>query len=317
MISYFPYLDREIIVQNNVDLIHTIIDEIEKVVIGKRDKIALAVAAFLSGGHLLIEDMPGVGKTTLAKALSHVLGLEFGRIQFTSDLLPSDIIGVNYYNVKTGEFNFKKGPIFSSLLLADEINRATPKTQSALLEAMAESQVSVENHTYELSHPFFVIATKNPYEESGVFKMPSSQLDRFVCTLSIGYANKESEREILKRGNLSQTSDLKVFEREEILHLLTLSQEVHVSDEILDMIQNITEVSRESGLFEFGLSTRGSLALLQLSKAYALIQGRDFVTPNDISATLESVVIHRLELIEHDSTESASEKILSLICQDC
>ena len=303
--------------QKNVELIHTIIDEIEKVLIGKRNKIELAVAAFLSGGHLLIEDMPGVGKTSLAKALSHVLGLEFGRIQFTSDLLPADIIGVNYYNVKTGEFNFKKGPIFSSLLLADEINRATPKTQSALLEAMAESQVSVENQTYILPTPFFVIATKNPYEESGVFKMPSSQLDRFVCTLSIGYADKLSEREILKQANITQHSDLKVFERDDVLDLLSLAKVVHVSDEILDMIQDITEVSRESGVFEFGLSTRGSLALLQLSKAYALIKNRDFVTPDDISAVLESVVIHRLELKEHASTESASEKILSLICQDC
>ncbi|MDA3945383.1 MAG: MoxR family ATPase [Helicobacteraceae bacterium] len=298
-------------------LIHTIIDEIEKVVIGKREKIELAMAAFLSGGHLLIEDMPGVGKTTLAKALAHVLGLEFGRIQFTSDLLPADIIGVNYFDVKSGEFRFKKGPIFSSILLADEINRATPKTQSALLEAMAEHQVSVENETYLLDEPFFVIATKNPYEESGVFTMPSSQLDRFVCTISLGYADRASEREILRQGDLNRAQALKTFPKEEVMHLLALSKKVHVSDAILDLIQSIIEVTREQGLFVYGLSTRGALALLQLSKAYALIRGRDFVTPNDVTNVLEPVVIHRLELTNRDSTESAAKKILALICQDC
>ncbi|MEN8148112.1 MAG: MoxR family ATPase [Campylobacterota bacterium] len=303
--------------QESHTLIHSIIDEIEKVVIGKRDKIELAMAAFLSGGHLLIEDMPGVGKTTLAKALAQVLGLEFGRIQFTSDLLPADIIGVNYFDVKSGEFRFKKGPIFSSVLLADEINRATPKTQSALLEAMAEHQVSVENKTYLLERPFFVIATKNPFEESGVFTMPSSQLDRFVCTISLGYADKASEREILRQGNLNRATDLKVFAKDEVKQLLSLSQNVHVSDEILDLIQNIIDVSRGHGLFEYGLSTRGALALLQLSKAYAIIRGRDFVTPNDVTDVLEPVVLHRLELTNRDSSESASKKILSLICQDC
>jgi MoxR-like ATPase len=216
-------IERDIRLQENHTLIHAIIDEIEKAVIGKRDKIELAMAAFLSGGHLLIEDMPGVGKTTLAKALARVLGLEFGRIQFTSDLLPADIIGVNYFDVKSGEFRFKKGPIFSSILLADEINRATPKTQSALLEAMAEHQVSVENTTYPLADPFFVIATKNPFEESGVFAMPSSQLDRFVCTISLGYADEESERTILRQDEQEWSLGLKTFEHEEVMKLLSLS----------------------------------------------------------------------------------------------
>lgn len=298
-------------------LIHAIIDEIEKVVIGKRDKIELAMAAFLSGGHLLIEDMPGVGKTTLAKAIAQVLGLDFGRIQFTSDLLPADIIGVNYYDVKSGEFLFKKGPIFSSVLLADEINRATPKTQSALLEAMAERQVSVENSTYPLPDPFFVIATKNPFEESGVFSMPSSQLDRFVCTISLGYADGESEREILRQGEERGLHALKTFDNEEVLKLLEMSKKVHVSDEILDLVQSIIKVSREHGLFTYGLSTRGALALLQLAKAYAVVRGRDFVIPNDVTDVLEPVVIHRLELSNRDHSEPASKKILSLICQDC
>jgi len=298
--------------------IHSIIDAVENVLIGKRDKIELAMAAFLSGGHLLIEDMPGVGKTTLAKALANVLGLDFGRIQFTSDLLPADIIGVNYFDVKSSDFRFKKGPIFSSLLLADEINRATPKTQSALLEAMAEQQVSVDNHTYTLERPFFVIATKNPYEESGVFSMPSSQLDRFICTISLGYADRASEREILRRGDHYQNEeDVQPLQKDEIEKLLHLAQEVHVSEEILDLIQNIVEVSRNSTLFVYGLSTRGALALIQLAKGYALIEGRDFVIPDDVTAVLEPVIIHRLELQERDHTQSAAQKILSLICQDC
>ena len=303
--------------QEHYRVIEAIIDEVEKVVIGKRDKIALAMAAFLSGGHLLIEDRPGVGKTTLAKALSHVLGLEFGRIQFTSDLLPADIIGVNYFDIKSGEFRFKRGPIFSSLMLADEINRATPKTQSALLEAMAEGQVSVENHTYPLAKPFFVIATKNPYEESGVFMMPSSQLDRFVCTLSLGYADAASEREILRQQNQRELSELKVFSEDALHKLLALSQACFVSDSILDLVQSIISITREETLFSYGLSTRGGLALLQLAKAYAVIRGRDFVTPDDVTDILEPVVIHRLELKARDHSQSASEKILSLLCQDC
>ena len=303
--------------QEHYRVIEAIVDEVQKVVIGKRDKIELAMAAFLSGGHLLIEDMPGVGKTTLAKALSHVLGLEFGRIQFTSDLLPADIIGVNYFDVKSGEFRFKKGPIFSSLLLADEINRATPKTQSALLEAMAEGQVSVENHTYPLAKPFFVIATKNPYEESGVFMMPSSQLDRFVCTLSLGYADAASEREILRQTTTRDVGELKVFSEDALHKLLELSRACFVSEAILDLVQNIISITREKTLFKYGLSTRGGLALLQLAKAYAVIRGRDFVTPDDVTDILEPVVIHRLELTAHDHSQSASKKILSLLCQDC
>jgi MoxR-like ATPase len=309
--------ERDICLQENHTLIHAIIDEIEKAVIGKRGKIELAMAAFLSGGHLLIEDMPGVGKTTLAKALARVLGLEFGRIQFTSDLLPADIIGVNYFDVKSGEFRFKKGPIFSSILLADEINRATPKTQSALLEAMAERQVSVENTTYPLADPFFVIATKNPFEESGVFAMPSSQLDRFVCTISLGYADEDSERTILRQDEQEWSLGLKTFGHDEVMKLLRLSKKVHVSDAILDLIQSIIKVSREDGLFEYGLSTRGALAIVQLSKAHAVIRGRDFVTPNDVTDILEPVVVHRLEFINRDDSESASKKILSLVCQDC
>jgi len=302
-------------VQESHTLIHNIIDEVEKIIIGKRDKIELAMAAFLSQGHLLIDDMPGVGKTTLAKTLATVLGLDFGRIQFTSDLLPSDIIGVNFYDVKTGAFTFKKGPIFNAVLLADEINRATPKTQSALLEAMAEQQVSVEGISHQLPQPFFVIATKNPYEEAGVFKMPSSQLDRFICTISLGYADKVSEREILSGGKKEIT--LHQYKYEEVYQLLKTAQEIFVSDKILDLVQDIVAVSRQEGLFMYGLSTRAALALINLSKSYALIRGRDFVTPNDVTDILEPVVLHRLEFKERDHSSSATETILSLICQEC
>ena len=301
--------------QESHTLIHNIIDEVEKIIIGKRDKIELAMAAFLSQGHLLIDDMPGVGKTTLAKTLATVLGLDFGRIQFTSDLLPSDIIGVNFYDVKTGAFTFKKGPIFNAVLLADEINRATPKTQSALLEAMAEQQVSVEGISHQLPQPFFVIATKNPYEEAGVFKMPSSQLDRFICTISLGYADKVSEREILSGGKKEIT--LHQYKYEEVYQLLKTAQEIFVSDKILDLVQDIVAVSRQEGLFMYGLSTRAALALINLSKSYALIRGRDFVTPNDVTDILEPVVLHRLEFKERDHSSSATETILSLICQEC
>ena len=301
--------------KENYILIHNIIDEVEKVIIGKRGKIELAMAAFLSQGHLLIDDMPGVGKTTLAKTLATVLGLDFGRIQFTSDLLPSDIIGVNFYDVKTGAFTFKKGPIFNAVLLADEINRATPKTQSALLEAMAEQQVSVEGISHQLPQPFFVIATKNPYEEAGVFKMPSSQLDRFICTISLGYADKVSERKILSGGKKDTT--LHQHKYEEVHQLLKTAQEIFVSDKILDLVQDIVAVSRQEGLFMYGLSTRAALALINLSKSYALIRGRDFVTPNDVTDILEPVVLHRLEFKERDHSSSATETILSLICQEC
>lgn len=298
-------------------LIDAMLDEVEKVMIGKRDKIELAMATFLAKGHLLIEDMPGVGKTTLAKAMAEVLGLDFGRIQFTSDLLPADIIGVNYYDVKSGAFSFKKGPIFNSILLADEINRATPKTQSALLEAMAEGQVSVENSSHKLQDPFFVIATKNPYEEAGVFHMPSSQLDRFMMTLSLGYADKASERRILQREENTTAITLKSFNVDAVRELQSSCEKVHVSDAILDLVQNIIEVTREHGLFLYGLSTRGAIALIQLSKAYAMIRGRDFVTPNDVTDLLEPVLIHRLEFKDRDHSQSVAETILSLICQEC
>ena len=289
-----------------------IITNIEKIIQGKRDKIELALATFLANGHLLIDDLPGVGKTTLAKTMAEVLGLKYNRIQFTSDLLPSDIIGVNYYDTNNASFVFKKGAIFSQFLLADEINRASPKTQSALLEAMEESQVSVDGTTHPLPEPFFVVATKNPFEEVGTFELPSSQLDRFMISFSLGYPDAASERNILL-SNGKEEIKLEVLPQESIVKLRELSANIHLSESLLDYLQDIIHFTRKSGLFQNGLSTRGAIALSEVSKAYAFIQGRDFVTPEDLKTMLPFIIAHRLKLVSHTTKESASELILNAL----
>ncbi len=305
------------IMNNDLERIHQIIDEVEKVIKGKRDKVSLAVASFLAGGHLLIEDLPGVGKTTLAKTLAHVLGLDYSRVQFTSDLLPADILGVNYFDVKRSEFTFKRGPVFSSFLLADEINRATPKTQSALLEAMEEHQVSIDGVTMALPEPFFVIATKNPFEEVGTFELPDSQLDRFLLSFSLGYPERAAEGEILSfKKNLSLQRRM-TFKFEEIMQLQERCRSVHLSDVLLDYLQDILLFTRESGLFRHGLSTRGALALMSLSKAWALIEGRDYVIPSDVTHMLPFVIGHRLKAKEGKmNTKKMSDAILKNVSAD-
>ncbi len=292
--------------------IGTLITAIETVIQGKNDKIKLALAAFLANGHLLIDDLPGVGKTTLAKTMAQVLGLHYNRIQFTSDLLPSDIIGINYYDTKNATFVFKKGAIFSQFLLADEINRASPKTQSALLEAMEEAQVSVDGTTHLLPEPFFVVATKNPFEEVGTFELPSSQLDRFMISFSLGYPDAKAERDILLSNTKKPTIN-QVLSYEDIVKLQEKARDIHLSESLLDYLQDIIHFSRESGLFHSGLSTRAALALSDVSKAYAFIQGRDYVTPEDVKTLLPFVSGHRLKLISHTSTESPSELILNAL----
>lgn len=292
--------------------IEKIITSIETVIQGKNDKIELALATFLANGHLLIDDLPGVGKTTLAKTMAEVLGLKYNRIQFTSDLLPSDIIGVNYYDTNNASFVFKKGAIFSQFLLADEINRASPKTQSALLEAMEESQVSVDGTTHPLPEPFFVVATKNPFEEVGTFELPSSQLDRFMISFSLGYPDAASERNILL-SNGKKEIKLEALPQESIVKLRELSANIHLSESLLDYLQDIIRFTRKSGLFQNGLSTRGAIALSEVSKAYAFIQGRDFVTPEDVKTMLPFVIAHRLKLVSHTTQESASELILNAL----
>ncbi len=275
--------------------IDSIIDEIEKRIIGKREKVQLALCAFLSGGHLLIEDLPGVGKTTLAKVFSRVLGLEYSRVQFTSDLLPSDILGINYFDMTNSTFQFKKGPVFSQFLLADEINRATPKTQSALLEAMEEHQISIDGKTMKLPEPFFVMATKNPFEEVGTFELPSSQLDRFAISFSLGYPDQKAERSILAASSQLHLDELQSIDPLIIDELKAAVQKVHLSDNLLDYLQEILSFTRESGLYTNGISTRGALSLARLSKAWALIQNRDYVIPSDIAFLLPYVTAHRLK----------------------
>ncbi len=285
----------------------SIIDAIETHLVGKRETIALSLATFFAGGHLLLEDIPGVGKTTLAKHFSQVLGLDFGRIQFTSDMLPSDILGINYYNQKEGNFIFKKGPIFSSFLLADEINRSMPKTQSALLQAMEEGIVTIDTVPYTLPSPFFIIGTQNPHEEVGAFPLPNSQLDRFMCSFGIGYPDKKSERDILK-GDVKHTSikSKTLLTATQIDEYMERASCVKISDALFDFLQDIIAYTRDSGRFEYGLSTRGALSLTAMVKSWAMLQGRDYVIPDDLKMITPLVCSHRLVFKEGATT---AEKI--------
>jgi MoxR-like ATPase len=268
---------------------------IGQIIIGKEQAVRQALTCLLAGGHILIEDVPGVGKTTLAHALAHTLGLEYQRIQFTSDLLPADILGVNVYDRETGSFHFHPGPVFSQLILADEINRATPKTQSALLEAMEEQQVSIEGVTHRLPAPFFVIATQNPLEQAGTFPLPESQLDRFILRISLGYPDAESERALLlgedRRTALKSLQP--VTRPERIIAMQQLVSTVRASDALIDYVQLLIQWTR-SGPYQQGLSPRAGLALLRSGRAWALLDGRDFVLPEDIQAVLPGLVAHRL-----------------------
>ncbi len=271
-----------------------IIQAVETVIKGKREKIELVLVALLSRGHVLIEDIPGIGKTTLALAFSRATGLNFRRIQFTSDLLPADIIGAVVLDKKSGEFTFRKGPVFTNILLADEINRATPKTQSALLEAMGETQVSVEGITYPLPQPFLVIATQNPVEHYGTFPLPESQLDRFMMRFEMGYPDDQSEREILRDGTLREKARLikPVTDREEIVEAQKKVEEVRVSDKVIDYIMEIARITRER--FLIGMSTRAALDLSRAARALAFIKNRTFVTPDDVKYLARFVIPHRI-----------------------
>ena len=279
-----------------------IVDAIEKHLIGKKETISLALATFFAGGHLLLEDIPGVGKTTLAKQLALVLGLDFSRIQFTSDMLPSDILGVNYYNQKEGNFIFKKGPIFSSFLLADEINRSMPKTQSALLQGMEEGIISIDTSTHQLPTPFFVMGTQNPNEEVGTFPLPNSQLDRFMCSFGIGYPDKISERAILKGEKNNHSETIALLTSQQIEKFMQQAQEIALSDMLLDFLQDIIAFTRESGLFSYGLSTRGAISLTAMVKSWAMLQGRTYATPDDVQAVTSVVCVHRLSFKEGATT---------------
>jgi MoxR-like ATPase len=272
--------------------------QVNQVILGKEHQIRLALACLLAGGHLLIEDVPGVGKTTLAHALAATLGLGFQRIQFTSDLLPADIIGVSVYNRDEGSFKFHPGPIFAQVLLADEVNRATPKTQSALLEAMEERQVTTEGETRPLPEPFFVIATQNPSHQVGTFPLPESQLDRFLMRIELGYPGPEAERALLqgssRRDMLARLSPC--IGPAELSAMCQAVCQVHASPALIDYVQALIRYSRGAAEFTAGLSPRAGLAMLQAARAWALMDGRADVLPEDVQAVIPGVVGHRLHL---------------------
>ena len=268
---------------------------INEIVLDKPDVVKLAVACLLANGHLLLQDLPGMGKTTLAHAIANHLGLSFNRVQFTSDMLPADILGISLYKTDTGTFEFKPGPIFCQLLLADEINRSSPKTQSALLEAMEERQVSQDGVTRKLPEPFFVIATQNPTQQSGVFILPESQLDRFLMCLSLGYPSVNAERELLlgkdRRQMLSQITPM--LDTQSLQQAQAQAKDVYIADVVIDYLQRLVAKTRESRDYH-GLSTRGVLALKQAAQAFAYLGGYHEVTPEDIQAVFAAVVDHRL-----------------------
>lgn len=275
-----------------------IADNMEKVIVGKRRVMELVLTAFLAGGHVLLEDVPGTGKTVLSKSLAQSVSLEFKRIQFTPDLLPSDISGLNIYNQKEREFQLRKGPVFSNIVLADEINRATPRTQSSLLECMEEHQVTIDGETYVLEKPFFVIATQNPVENAGTYPLPEAQLDRFMMKLSVGLLQPEEEIHMMQRflsGELAQSLE-EVCSKEEFLSLQETCRQVRVHDDLLQYIQAIVQATRKHEQVRLGVSPRGTLALLRAVQAWALIQGRDYVIPEDIRLLTIPVLAHRMLL---------------------
>lgn len=308
---------NENIAPNSIDTskLNRAIDEIGKIILGKENAISLAVACLIAKGHLLIEDTPGVGKTTLAHTLAKVLGLSYQRIQFTSDLLPADILGVSVYNRDAGKFDFHQGPIFTNVILADEINRATPRTQSALLEAMAEQQVTIEGETRDLPEPFFVIATQNPTNQIGTFPLPESQLDRFLMRIELGYPDNSAERNLLKgkdRKALLQEVE-EVLSPAELIAFQDKLSSVHVSDALLDYLQDLLEFSRASGNYNHGLSPRAGLAVLNAAKAWAILQTHQHVMPEDIQAVLPSVIGHRLQFVYEVTDKEALQPAQHLI----
>ena len=287
-----------------------IIDDLSSVIFGKQQQIKLALTCLFSEGHLLIEDLPGMGKTTLSHALSAVLGLSYQRIQFTSDLLPADILGTNVFNSTEHSFTFHKGPIFSQVVLADEINRAGPKTQSALLEAMEEQQVTVDGKKYTLPNPFFVIATQNPLYQSGTYPLPESQLDRFLMRISLGFPPKEAEKRLILNMQKRDYSQLpKRINQQELAAIQSQISQITLSSPVIDYIIELVNYTRTSNAFASSLSPRASMALAKAARSWAFIDGRDFVMPEDVQAVFVSVCQHRLGL-HNESGEAQVNDIL-------
>jgi MoxR-like ATPase len=275
---------------------------IEGVILGKAQQVRLCLTCLLARGHLLIEDVPGVGKTTLAHTLARVLGLEWTRVQFTSDMLPADIVGVSIFDRATNQFQFRRGPVFTQLLLADEVNRASPKAQSALLEAMEERQVSIDGVTHRLPEPFFVVATQNPHEQIGTYGLPESQLDRFLMRVSLGYPDPASERRVLLQGERREVLDRTpaVLNGEQVLALQRAARSVHVADALLDYVQALVARSRVE--MALGLSPRAAQGLVRAAQAWALIGGEKAVLPEHVQAVFPAIAAHRLEPGESESS---------------
>ena len=281
-----------------------LLEQLDSIILGNPLATKLSMVCLLARGHLLIEDIPGVGKTTLSHALADSLGLPYKRVQFTSDLLPTDIIGLTIFDPESKKFQFKKGPIFTSILLADEINRATPKSQSSLLQAMEEKQVSIEGRQIDLPSPFFVIATQNPLEQSGTFPLPESQLDRFLMRISLGYPSAEFEKKLLMREN--QRNDINaVLDQQQVQSLIQQVDKQHASEAVIDYLQTLLEKTRNCGKFVTGLSPRAGLQWLQAAKALAFIEGRDDVLPDDIKILAPFTAAHRLHC--NDGADSVDQ----------
>ncbi|MBN1007112.1 MULTISPECIES: AAA family ATPase [Amphritea] len=299
------------------DQIEAVIKAVSSVLYGKQEQIKLALTCIFSQGHLLIEDLPGMGKTTLAHALAKVLGLDYQRLQFTSDMLPADILGVTIFDPSSNRFQFHPGPVFTQLLLADEVNRTTPKTQSALLEAMEERRVSLDGQTHPLPSPFFVIATQNPVTQQGTFPLPESQLDRFLMRIELGYPDARAERELLRGGDPRERLQTlaAVISAAELEQITQACSAVKVSDSILDYLQRLIAYSRQAPEFSFGISPRGALALLSASRSWAYIDGRDYVLPEDLQQLLGPVTGHRLRAAEDIGGFGANALIQQLLSQ--
>jgi MoxR-like ATPase len=299
---------------NTQKLLKSLLDQLNSVISGKPDQIHDSVTCLLAGGHLLIDDVPGVGKTTLAHALARTFGLQFSRVQFTSDLMPTDLTGVSIYDRGKESFIFHPGPVFAQVLLADEINRASPKTQSALLEAMEERQVTAEGCTHPLPQPFFVIATQNPLDQIGTYALPESQLDRFLMRISLGYPDRAAERALLtgqdRRQQIEQLQPL--LNTQQLAELQQQVLQVHAAAPLLDYLQDLIAATRSGQWFVQGISPRAAIALLRVAKAQALLAERDYVAPDDIQAVLPQVIAHRLVPV-HNAGRGANEQVRAML----